>query len=137
MLAGALYALYHARHESSAGQIAELIGGAAGGWLGGVAPDLLEPALHPRHRGVCHSWTTLSVLGGVSTEQARHYCRNRAALRTPEMNVPSHGPPAPYGAECLIWLILAGLVTGLQAGYVSHLALDARTTFGLPLLNRC
>jgi membrane-bound metal-dependent hydrolase YbcI (DUF457 family) len=33
-----------------------------------------------------------------------------------------------------IWILLAGFLNGLAAGYVSHLLLDATTPLGTPIL---
>jgi len=75
--------------------------------LGGIAPDLFEPALHPNHRGVCHG-----VLAGGVLARSSLASWNDGSL--PQ------------------WFrVIAAL---FAVGYISHLTLDACTPKGLPLV---
>src|ERR1051325_7292450 len=65
--------------------------------LGSISPDILEPAVHPWHRGVCHSVTA----GGAAAQLA-------------------WTPWAPHSS-----FDLATLVYGFFAlGYASHVMMD-------------
>ena len=81
-------------------------GGVAVGAVGGMLPDLLEPAKNPRHRKFFHSVTSgLIVLGGVVAV-------NKSQL--------------PIEAKVVC--------SALGVGYLSHLVLDGKTKFGLPIV---
>ncbi|WCL55545.1 metal-dependent hydrolase [Gimibacter soli] len=86
---------------------------AAGAFLGKVAarlPDLLEPAIHPNHRGFFHSWLFLSVLGA-------------GMVKLWEWE------PEATNQKVLKWALL---VTG--AAYASHLLRDSITPKSLPIV---
>jgi inner membrane protein len=80
---------------------------AALGVPAGLSLDLFEPAIHPHHRGVCHSQAAACGLGLV----ANHI-----------WNDPCTSP------EAKVWCMT------VLAGVGSHFALDAQTPKGLPLL---
>lgn len=118
------------------------LGLAIGGAIGGTLPDQLEPALHPHHRQFFHS---LAVLAGVghqalatgSLVASGVSCWQEEAARLRVARARS----VPSSPECqrLYWRegfyhLATGLVRGGLAGYSTHLVLDARTTFSLPLL---
>lgn len=77
------------------------------GIVGGVLPDVLEPATHPNHRGMCHSLAAL-LSTGYGAVKASSGNRIEPYLRT---------------------VAVAGC-----AAYVSHLILDGETPKGVPLL---
>ena len=77
------------------------------GALAAAAPDVLEPALHPNHRSICHS---MAAGGAVSYGLAKL-------------------DPGSAGGEWQYSLVRAAVV-----GYLSHLLLDATTPKGLPVL---
>jgi len=54
-LAGGAMAAARAHGVEDSQFLAETIGGIVGGWVGGVLPDILEPATSPHHRKVMHS----------------------------------------------------------------------------------
>jgi inner membrane protein len=87
----------------------EMLGCAAVGTAAAVAPDIVEPALHPHHRSFAHSL----VAGSGLVRLAISFC----------------------DAENYDWdewhKILWGVAT---AGYLSHLVADGCTPRGLPLL---
>lgn len=118
--------------------VLQTIGGLAGGYHGGVLPDVLEPSLSPRHRGVAHSvvalagGTTAIVKKGRGAVDAA-----RAQLRQWEDALAVERDPWRR-----FWLVVGvllghvglGYAVGVTAGYGSHLALDACTPGSLPLL---
>lgn len=79
--------------------------GAGIGTVAGTLPDIFEPATHPHHRKIFHS-LTIAVIVSAGVIKA-----NKSNLPKP--------------TKCAI--ITAG------AGFVSHLILDSKTTYGLPL----
>jgi membrane-bound metal-dependent hydrolase YbcI (DUF457 family) len=130
-------ALYQARDEQPLNRVLEIIGGALGGSLGARLPDYLEPATSSWHRGPAHSWVAI----GISTRSMRemrkcsHYCRQRAAyyLALRSANCSSILALL-YALIEAFWRAASGFLSGLAAGYISHLALDAFTPRGIPLL---
>lgn len=75
--------------------------------LGSVSPDVLEPAVHSWHRGVCHSATA----GGAAARVA-------------------WTPWAGGSNSDLATLLLSFFALG----YLSHLVMDGCTPRGIPLL---
>ena len=115
----------------------EGLGGIAGGYLGGLLPDLLEPSKgNPQHRRHCHSWTAGGVDVGVAVAWLR--CVQPGLRRKAD----EHREAARLGQDLWQWLwhwivyiglhLVSGLVAGLTAGFASHLVADATTTAGLP-----
>lgn len=129
VVAGATWAFHHARNELPADQLVEVLGGAIGGWVGGVLPDLLDPPTTPSHRHLAHGLLLLLLVALASLEAERQACRAGALSCTDDGGAWAELRP-------LAWRFSAGVLTGLQAGYVSHLVLDARTKAALPLLMR-
>lgn len=76
----------------------------------GSLPDLLEPAIHPNHRGFFHSLTCMAL---VCYALYRLY----------------HWEPESPMETGLKWL---GLIAG--GAFVTHLAMDATTKKSLPLI---
>lgn len=77
--------------------------------IGGLAPDVLEPATNSNHRSLCHSWGSMAaVCTGLSKIPLNNENNFKDAL-----NVAFRS---------------AGV------GYASHLAIDSTTPKGLPLL---
>jgi hypothetical protein len=124
------------RGEAGAHQVLETLAGCGGGWLGGLLPDVLEPALSPCHRDSAHSYTALAGVASATLETWRRSCRERAESYRVRCANPALDPATRMLCECLelFWRVAAGFLTGLQAGYVSHLALDALTPSGLPIV---
>ncbi len=81
--------------------------GTAAGVIGGVLPDVLEPALHSHHRKICHGMGALALSTIGATRAGKH---------------PGLNPHLKTAA-------IAGCI-----GYGSHLVLDASTPRGIPLL---
>lgn len=85
------------------------------GVVGAIAaclPDFLEPATHPGHRQLCHSVAFAAFI--VVTQKAVYEWRPET--RTQE--------------------VLRDLILSIGLGYLSHLAADATTATGVPLLGR-
>lgn len=138
LLAGAGASAVSARNLAPEHQAVEILAGAVGGYLGGIAPDVLEPSLSPNHRDLFHSVVVGGALSAAVVAQWHANCRARAA------ECDSRALAAPIDSEtrrdeafkALCWRLLAGFLVGFVAGYVSHLALDAGTPRSLPLIVR-
>jgi inner membrane protein len=109
MIAGFVSAIQHAQESNGIG-LADFtlhIGfGAFSGLLGGIAPDIIEPATHPHHRGLFHSSVALTAsgYGAVSSqkENADPYIRT--------------------------------IFSAFSTGYASHLVMDSQTPKSIPFL---
>jgi membrane-bound metal-dependent hydrolase YbcI (DUF457 family) len=116
----------------------EVIGAMTGGFLGGILPDVLEPATSPNHRKMAHSLIAAGGLTLARVTETQATCRRRAdSLEQQALYLPQ-GCPQRNHAEfvAMLWRLLAGMILGLVGGYASHLLLDATTSRGLPLLGR-
>ena len=132
---GGLAASVRAPRIGTPEAIAEILGGTFLGMLGGVMPDILEPATHPSHRKMAHSLATAGALLSIPLVDMQAHCRSFASA--------ARSRAASYQVECperdralfeaLCWHVIAGAVAGFLAGYLSHLALDATTSYGLPV----
>ena len=133
---GVVAAAYRAREAPTNQMLVEAIGGLLGGWVGGVLPDVLEPARHPHHRKLGHS---VAAAGALTLARIAEW---QATFRTAADAAASRSLVHPIGSierssaewDELFWRLLAGVLVGLVAGYASHLVLDAGTPRGLPLL---
>jgi len=111
--AGVIAMVASAYHEAGDGKptmTPYLAGGLAAAC--GTLPDVLEPALHPNHRQFFHS---LAVVGMIGTAWYRAY------KWTPET----------VEGSVMRWMLLV-----VGGAYLTHLAMDAMTPKGLPLLGR-
>ena len=150
MGAGAVYAGYLAKEQTAVNWWIEVLGGGAGGFVGGWLPDHLEPAVSSWHRDICHSWAAGGAVVSFREKliQLGQTCRENAALCRPVPLAPDpqtgvlvpmwNNPLTRLLSELaeLFWRFLAGFVNGLAAGHASHLLLDATTPRGIPLLTR-
>jgi hypothetical protein len=136
--AGLALAGYLARNERPSAFVAETVGGALGGALGCLGPDTAEPAVHSWHRSVAHSYTTAATIATATVLRVQHwqeYCRARATSHDEAIaRSVTDGERLWHGFMALVWRVLSGFLAGLPAGYLSHLALDAFTPRGIPLL---
>lgn len=152
-IAGGVYAAHRAKDQKVGHFITESIGGAIGGDVGAMVADWLEPAISSWHRGTAHSCAAggLVLSLGDTLAQAEVYCRAQAELKAaqqsalemvPHPTLPNMFVPAPSCVLTNLWLFvcelfwrgLAGFASGMAAGYVSHLVLDAGTPRSIPLL---
>jgi inner membrane protein len=123
---GAAAAAAHAILRGEQITLPRLFGGAVGGVLGARMPDAIEPAKHPHHRQAFHSVAALGVVtvgGAKLSNTAADVAAGIAAT-------------GGSGGEVVATEFLVGFATGLPAGYASHLAADAGTPRGIPLLGR-
>lgn len=136
---GAVAARYLSRNEQPLFSLIETFAGGFGGAHGGRAPDELEPADTPNHRGLFHS-VLGTVAGGAAVKKwaPGFVAEYRAGLARLREEIQYEPDPL---KRALYWLLLAclhaslGYATGFTTGYASHLALDgALTPSSLPLL---
>lgn len=125
-LCAAIAALHLSRDERPEHRFAETLGGVLGGCLGSRLPDLFDPPIGPLHRSYAHGGLAVSAVAAADLGAWRAACRQSAA------RCAAAGAP---GGEILNRM-LAGFLSGVHAGYGSHLALDAFTPRSLPLLGR-
>lgn len=136
--AGTIGAVVRSRPNEELWKVgAEALGGYLGGTLGCGLPDILEPALHSYHRDIGHSVMTAAGIIYASVEMLgswESYCRDKAdavgQLRGERPN------DLDLATKQFLWHVAAGFAAGLAVGYVSHLALDAMTPRGIPLVMR-
>ena len=132
------FAAYRARNESLPAFVAETVGGAIAGTLGGLGPDLVEPAIHSWHRSTAHSYAAAAAIVATTvhvTERWQEYCRARAQSHNEARAIATSDPARLFhGFMAFLWHLLSGFVAGLPAGYLSHLVLDSFTPRGIPLL---
>ena len=135
-ITGVATALFLAKGQPTAFFLAEAAGGLLGGALGGIAPDVLEPATSPNHRKLAHSLVTAGTLTLARVTEWQSDCRRQATARAHAALTCLPGSRERSDAElaAVAWSFLAGFIAGCFAGYASHLALDSMTTRSLPLL---
>jgi hypothetical protein len=135
-VAGGAAALVLANTQPAPSLIAEVAGGLVGGALGGIMPDIIEPATSPNHRKLAHSAVAAGSLTLAKITQWQASCRQRAAVHTSlaQRLVPNSPERSNAEFQAMLWSFLAGLTVGFVAGYASHLALDATTKRSLPLI---
>jgi inner membrane protein len=139
VVAGVATALLTARKDAEPYELMlEAIGGGFGGRFGSHVPDVLEPAIHSHHRDVMHSIAVATVLVAEGQKRAMKLVdslRERAdKLRG------RHDTSTDLFERFILVLaeaacrMAAGFIAALIPGYVSHLALDAATPRGIPLI---
>lgn len=136
LVAGAIAGLATSSRLPSEHQTIHIVFATIGGVLGGIAPDIIEPATSPGHRGAFHS---LLMAGGATAAWRADWladCHGRATTCDARALTFSEGSPERNNEfrTALFWRALGGLIVGFIAGYASHLALDACTARSLPLL---
>jgi hypothetical protein len=130
-LAGAAYAMYRSRTLPAQAQLYASIGGALAGRYSGTWADTLEPAIHPRHRGPCHS-VAFTAGGAAVAESALVKCESWFRTQADRLTREAQGETDPI-VRCLKFIlaslchVLAGACAGIIAGYISHVALDMTT----------
>jgi hypothetical protein len=145
---GTVFAACRAKGQSFENFLAEVAGGAIGGYFGGILPDVLEPAISSWHRSVAHSYVsagTIFVSAGAVLSTWETACRTKAENWKALQMIP--GPNGTFvvapsdpiqrlllSVAELFWRLAAGFLNGFTAGYISHLALDAVTPRSIPLL---
>jgi hypothetical protein len=136
--AGAVFAFYKANSQNDLARFVEALGGAVGGYVGGVLPDRLDPPSHPGHRSWGHGVGSVAA-GAVAwarrldgwQDGLRRHADHRALLRGQ-----ATAPLAAAWYGLLEWALrlLAGFVAGFGAGYLTHIVFDFGTPRCLPLI---
>ena len=118
----------------------EIIGGLAGGWLGAALPDWVDPPTCPNHRHYGHGVLTVAGTVAVTAEfilDLQHRLRYRAdELAQNRIYLRDDFARLINWIEELLLRFLVGMLNGITAGYISHLALDAFTPSSLPIFVR-
>lgn len=114
----------------------EIASGGLGGYLGGLAPDAIEPAVSSHHRNLAHSVVAGAAVVMASFVELQAHCRTAGSACEQRALALTAQPDEAARArwEALAWHALAALLVGFAAGYVSHLALDSGTPRSIPLL---
>ena len=135
---GGAYALYMSYGQPPCHVIAETLGGALGGFAGGVLPDWIDTPDSPRHRAEAHSMALTGTLGWYVNANLAEW---QARLRAQADQFRNMRATNTSGVHQFFFLLaeyfcrfLAGLIAGLLAGYASHLTLDFFTPVSLPVL---
>ncbi len=127
IVAGALVGLVATIVKGLDREPMDLVIGALGGGLGGVfgarIPDLLEPPTSPDHRGVVHGVAFNAAVLAKLAPSAAAASRDLVA-----------GAEDPFDRK--LRLLVGSALVGTTAGHLSHIALDATTPRGLPLLTK-
>lgn len=135
---GLAVALYRAREQAPRNALVEAMGGAAGGLIFSMIPDWIDPPIHPGHRSLGHGvapnvgiiyWYINNLDAWQSTLRKWAHEHTEAA-RFAE----SEAAQVWHVLSELLCRLAVGFVAGAGAGYVSHLALDATTRRGLPIV---
>ncbi len=138
-LAGGGFAAYRAREQEELNAFLEVVGGFVGGHIGGRLPDVIEPASWPGHRELAHS----ALAGGAVVYsvyeflgRSENWCRCQAELYNQQRTTAGTNvfKDILFTLLEIILRLAAGFLSGLGAGYLSHLVLDGTTPSGLPVL---
>lgn len=127
---GAVSAFAVAQRTGSGDPFFEGIGGALAAAFSAGLPDDLEPATSPSHRAFAHSLAAAGMVSSAIPTLLRFAEECRAPYRCRPV-LPASNSEA---INRLLAHLAAGFAVGLAVGFLSHLALDARTPKGLPLM---
>lgn len=125
---------------SPAKALLEMIGAIGGGYAGGRAPDVLEPAVGFNHWGSAHS---IAAGTGLPAALIKWGTLVRTELRVAgddcfAAQATCQGEFVPWllcGVGGIAMYLASGLLIGFVVGYASHLALDQmKSKRNLPLL---
>jgi hypothetical protein len=137
-VAGAV-AWYQAKDQEPSKRFWEILGGGLCGYLGSRLPDIIEPALSPKHRKNFHSIVAgLAAFTGerMLSDKWIKWCRTKAEYYRRERCriTENSGYKFLYFLIEMMLRILAGMLSSLVYGYISHLGLDATTPNGIPIV---
>lgn len=137
--AGAGYVFYKANQQNGLARAVEALGGAFGGYCGGILPDCIDPPFHPGHRSLGHGFVPVAAAGAI-WNQCLDGWQSQLRRLADEHNYRrslSTDPAATAWHALAEWVLrmLAGFLAGLGAGYVTHVALDFGTPRCLPLVS--
>lgn len=137
--AGAGYAFYKSNSQNDLSRLLETLGGAAGGYVGGILPDGIDPPIHPGHRSWGHGLAPVAAATVVWNQgldgwqdRLRQHANYHAQLRTQATDLLS---TTWHGFVEWVLRLLSGFIAGIGAGYVTHVALDFGTPRCLPLIS--
>jgi hypothetical protein len=84
IMSGTAVAGYRARNLTGEDLLLELAGGCLGGLIGGIVPDVFEPAINSWHRSVAHSGSSCLASAGLMQKCAtlQQQCRAEARRHT-------------------------------------------------------
>lgn len=125
--------------ERKAGTSMLVVGGLIAGGLGGRIPDLLDPPLHPNHRAFFHSVVAGCAVAGAAALTVKKLGVLLAPPGASTVAVEPTGTASarrshPAASVSLDQALVFALVLALLVGVLSHLAADAGTPKGLPLI---
>lgn len=138
--AGGAYAWVRSGTDSVDHAVLEAVGGLVGGWLGAALPDWIDPPTCPNHRHYGHGLLTVAGTVAITAElildvQNRLRCKADLLARNRIYLTDDFARFINWVGELLLRLVV-GILNGVTAGYISHLALDALTPSSLPLFAR-
>jgi membrane-bound metal-dependent hydrolase YbcI (DUF457 family) len=136
---GVLVAGYQAKDQDPSKKFWEILGGGLGSYYGSRLPDIIEPALSPKHRRSFHSLVAgLSACAGERKLSNKWitWCRSKADYYRREQckSTVSNAYKLLYFLIEIVLRILAGILSGLIYGYLSHVVLDAATPNSVPII---
>lgn len=124
--------------EEENGKPTLLLAGLVAGGVGGRIPDILDPPIHPSHRGIYHSVLAgcVAVGGTVLTVKAlkhlyQRHCQTRTRTQGLQTTVQSSGTPSGISLK---QAAAAAAILAVLAGIISHLLADSGTPKGLPFV---
>lgn len=124
--------------EEENGKPTLLLTGLAAGGLGGRIPDLLDPPVHPNHRGVYHSVLAgcMAIGGAILTVKALKYLYQQSRPTDTRRDHPRTGARVADKSSGLPLkqAAVGAFVLALLVAVVSHLVADSGTPDGLPLV---
>jgi LexA-binding, inner membrane-associated putative hydrolase len=134
---GGAYALYMGYGQPARHVVAETLGGAVGGFAGGVLPDWIDTPDSPHHRAEAHSMAITGTAGWILNQNLTEW-QSRLRAQADCFATRRAQSLEPF-QQFFLWLaeyfcrFLAGLIAGVLAGYASHLVLDFFTPMSLPV----
>lgn len=136
--AGVAFATYRAWGLSREDLLPEILGGLVGGWLGGKAPDVLDPPTSPNHRGLGHSAGGAAIVlmrvDDILSNWEEYFRSHANEVRTRRNQQESGLAKAILFVVEMLIRIAGGVASGMIGGYSAHLAFDALTPKSLPLI---
>ena len=139
-LVGGAAALVCAQNQPPLLALVEVLGGYLAGQSAGTWPDVVEPGLSSHHRDVFHALAPTAFGATLAFQQTISI---QSSLRTQAQLCFQHAASIDNGPQQflnvtvgVVLQMLAGAVPAIPAGYLSHVALDAATPRGIPLLVR-
>jgi hypothetical protein len=139
-LVGGTAALVCARNQPPLLILAEIYGGWLAGQHAGTWADVAEPATSSHHRDFCHALAPTAygatlVLPQVDSIQTSLRSQAQACFQLAATTNDGLQQVVNIAAGLLMHVV-AGAVPAVPASYLSHIALDASSPRGVPLLFR-